>query len=188
MGNISAYRAGNCWSYGVEPGLYALFALERAKKSRGVDRVVGVFISMDMEGVGWANAERVALELELLGMGVVDMRSPPLLLLLLLFMVLVLGNAESVGFEGILGNALCPKTEVAPDGVVLNADVVVPPPPPPPPPRPNALWGCPGFNAPNAEGTPNTDPVPVPCAGVPNTLVVPAAAGAFVVVGCPNAV
>jgi hypothetical protein len=155
--------------------------LDRLKKSRGVDWVVGVFISMDMEGVGWANAERVALEFELLGMGVVDMRSPPLLLL---FMALVLGKAESVGFEGILENALCPKTEVAPDGVVLNADVVVPPPP-----RPKALCGCPGFNAPNAEGAPNTDPDPVPCAGVPNTLVVPAAAGAFVVVvDCPNAV
>ena len=187
MGNISPYRAGNCWSYGVEPGLYAFFALtERLKKSRGVDWVVGVFISMDMEGVGWAKAERVALELELLGMGVVDMRSPPLLLLLflLLFMALVLGKAESVGLEGILENALCPKTEVAPDGVVLNADVVVPPPPA----RPKALCCCcPEFNAPKAEGAPNTDPVPVPCAGVPNTLVVPAAAGVFVV-GCPNAV
>jgi hypothetical protein len=157
--------------------------VERAKKSRGVDWVVGIFISMDMEGVGWANAERVALEFELLGMGVVDMRSPPLLLLLfLLFMALVLGNAESVGFEGILENGLCPKAEVAPDGVVLNADVVVPPPPPP---RPKAAPDS-TRQTPKVHQTPILIPFPVLGS---QTLVVPTAAGAFVVVvSCPNVV
>ena len=111
-------------------------------KSKEGAVVVGVFISMDIEGVGWMNALRVALELLLLGMGVVDIGSaPPLLLLLLLLMfklALVLGKAESVGFEGILENALCPKAEVV-EGLVLNADVVVPPPPPP---RTKAPCGC----------------------------------------------
>ena len=72
---------------------------------------------MEIDGLGWVNAEKPEPG-PLWEMGVLDMWSS--LVWLLFKLALVLGNADSVGLEGILENVLCPKTEVVPEELALN--------------------------------------------------------------------